>query len=149
MAKKIVPDIVNNQRIHAISPDATACEAAELMAAHGIGAVFVTNGSKLAGILTERDITNRLVAKCKDSKTTKVSELMTANPVTIGPDESARDALNLMRSKRFRHLPVVKDGHIIGMVSVRDLFDAALEMLENDLQSCEAFITGESYGVGN
>jgi CBS domain-containing protein len=149
MTKKIVPDIVNNQKIHAISPDSTACEAAELMAAHGIGAVFVTNGDKLVGIVTERDITNRLVAKCKDSKTTKVSELMTANPVTIGPDESAKDALNLMRTKRFRHLPVVKDDKIIGMVSVRDLFDAALEMLESELQSCEAFITGESYGVGN
>jgi CBS domain-containing protein len=149
MTKKIVPDIVNNQKIHAISPDSTACSAAELMAAHGIGAVFVTNGDKLVGIVTERDITNRLVAKCKDSSTTKVSEIMTANPVTIGPDESATDALNLMRSKKFRHLPVVKDDKIIGMVSVRDLFDAALEMLENDLQSCEAFISGESYGVGN
>jgi CBS domain-containing protein len=72
---------------------------------------------------------------------------MTKNPMTVSPDDSAMDALELMRERKFRHLPVAKNGKVVGMVSIRDLYDAAKTALEENVRETEAFVFGDRYGA--
>lgn len=147
MKRRIVPDIINQQELWTISPQTSIREAARLMAHRRIGAAMVVAEGRLIGILSERDLSHRVLAQSLDPDTTPVSAVMTADPVTIGPRDDPRDALELMRSHGFRHLPVVDDGHIAGMVSVRDLYDAVKIQLEEDLQERDAYIFGTGYGM--
>jgi CBS domain-containing protein len=147
MKRRIVPDIVDQQELWTISPHTTVREAAQLMAHRRIGAAMVLSEGRLVGIFSERDLTHRVIAPGLDPDTTLVSAAMTANPVTIGPHDQAGDALELMRSHGFRHLPVVDGARIVGMVSVRDLYDAVKEQLEEDLQERDAYIFGSGYGM--
>jgi CBS domain-containing protein len=117
------------------------------MAHRRIGAAMVLSEGHLVGIFSERDLTHRVVAPGLDPDTTRVAAVMTSNPVTIGPRDNASDALELMRTHGFRHLPVVDDGRAVGMVSVRDLYDAVKVQLEEDLQERDAYIFGSGYGV--
>jgi CBS domain-containing protein len=144
MQRNIVPDIVSGQQTLAlVPPTATVREAVDLMAKRHIGAVMVVSGSnRLEGIFTERDVLMRVVARGRDPGTTRISEVMTANPETIAPDLLALDALQRMKTKGFRHLPVVDDGKLVGIVSIRDLYDAVTHQLEEDIQEREAFIFG-------
>ncbi|MCG8508195.1 MAG: CBS domain-containing protein, partial [Rhodospirillales bacterium] len=108
MRQKIIPDIIKDQNIHSLAPDGTVLEAAKLMVNRDVGAIVVTDeGNKLAGIVTERDITRRVIAKGLDPSAVKISEIMTKEPDTVGPDDSAVEALEIMRIRRYRHLPVV------------------------------------------
>ena len=143
---KIVPGVVNNQKIQSVTESMTGREAAKIMAKHHIGAVAVIKQDKLKGILTERDLSVKIVAGGKDPDKIKVSQIMTKNPETVGPDDSATSALEKMRARGFRHLPVVVKDQIIGMVSVRDLYASAKSQLEDDLKDRDAFIFGTGYG---
>ena len=98
-------------------------------------------------IITERDLTRRVVAKDLDPKKTPIIDIMTANPDTLSPDDSAGDALELMQSRHFRHLPVVEDGKCVGMVSIRDLYTAVKSALEENIRETEAFVFGDRYGA--
>jgi signal-transduction protein with cAMP-binding, CBS, and nucleotidyltransferase domain len=88
------------------------------------------------------------VAADRNPATTRLDEVMTANPDTLPPDAPAVDALHLMREHNYRHLPVVKDGEVLGIVSIRDLYAAVQAQLEQDIQDRDAFIYGQSYSVG-
>jgi CBS domain-containing protein len=147
MKRRIVPDIVDQQELWTITPQTSAREAARLMAHRKIGAAMVLSEGRLVGIFSERDLATRVVAQGLDPDSTLVGAVMTGNPVTIGPGDFAGDALELMRSHGFRHLPVVDGGRAVGMVSVRDLYDAVKEQLEEDLQERDAYIFGSGYGV--
>ncbi len=142
MKRKIVPDVVEGQTIQSISGSTSAREAAEIMAKHHISALLVTKGDKLEGIFTERDISMKIIAQGRDPEKTKVSRIMTKNPVTIGPDDWAVNALEKMRELGFRHLPVIDGEQIIGMVSVRDLYVTVQVQLEDDMRFRDAFIFG-------
>ncbi len=142
MKRKIVPDVVENQTIRSISGSATAREAVEIMAEHHISALLVTKGDKLEGIFTERDISVKIIANGKDSDKTKISQVMTKNPVTISPDDLAMDALQKMCELGFRHLPIVDGERVVGMVSVRDLYVTVQEQLEDDMKFRDAYIFG-------
>ncbi len=146
MAMKIVPDVVNEQKIQSVTGSMTVSEAAKIMAKHHIGALLVTRRNKLEGILTERDLSVKVVAAGRDPDKAKVSEVMTGNPETVGPDDSALSALEKMKMRGFRHLPVVDNDKIVGMVSVRDLYASAKSQLEDDLKDRDAFIFGAGYG---
>ena len=123
MQQKIVPDIVPRRDIASVTPDDSVLTAAATMAEINIAALVIVDGDgALIGIVTERDVTQRLVAKGLDASATPVSEIMTVNPDTLSPDDSAGDALELMQSRKYRHLPVAEDGKCIGMVSIRDLY---------------------------
>jgi len=147
MKRKIVPDIVDQQELWTISPQTTVREAARLMTHRKIGAAMVLSEGHLVGIFSERDLTHRVIAPGLDPDTTRVAAVMTSNPVTIGPTDNASDALELMRTHGFRHLPVIDNGRAVGMVSVRDLYDAVKEQLEEDLQERDAYMFGSGYGV--
>jgi CBS domain-containing protein len=147
MKRRIVPDIVNQQELWTITPQTTVRDAARLLTQRRIGAAMVLSEGRLVGIFSERDLTHRVVAPGLDPDATLVSQVMSGNPVTIGPGDSASDALALMRTHNFRHLPVVDGGRAVGMVSVRDLYDAVKEQLEEDLQERDAYIFGSGYGM--
>ena len=144
----IMPDIIKQQVISSLKPDNTVIEAAILMTSANIAAVVVLDeDGKLVGIITERDMTRRVIAKNLDPKETPIFEIMTKKPDTLAPADSAGDALELMQARHFRHLPVVEDGKCVGMVSLRDLFSAAQTTLEENIRETEAFVFGERYGA--
>ncbi|MBM3546026.1 MAG: CBS domain-containing protein [Alphaproteobacteria bacterium] len=143
MHKSIVPDIIaTKQTLTTFGADVTVRQAARVMAERHIGAVLIMGNGKLEGIFTERDVLNRVVAPGKDPDTVKIGEVMTRDPDTVPPDATALDTLIRMQSKGYRHLPVVDDGQLVGIVSVRDLFNAVKRELEEDIQEREAFIFG-------
>lgn len=106
--------------LHTVSPSTTVGEAVALMAQYRIGSTVVMDGSRLVGIFTERD-TVRAISQSHDAPAHEVSSWMTSDPMTAGPDDEAETALDTMLSRGFRHLPVVEDGEVIGIVSIRDL----------------------------
>lgn len=111
-------------------------------------AALVMEGERLVGIVTERDITYRVVAENRDGREVRAREIMTPDPVTGRPEMTAAEALDLMRKGHFRHLPVLREGVPFAVVSIRDLYEAVRAGLEEDLHQAEIFIHGESYGPG-
>jgi CBS domain-containing protein len=103
-----------------VDPAATVADAAHLMSIRGVGSALVVEGDDLRGIFTERDIVRALAAE-HDAATHVVAEWMTATPATVGPDATPTEALQRMLEAGFRHLPVVEDGRLVGIVSIRDL----------------------------
>ena len=148
MQRKIVPDVISEQNVSAVNTTATALEAAEMMVSANIAAVVVTDeGDTLIGIVTERDLTRQVVAKGQIPSQVKIGDIMTKNPDTLSPDDSAIDALKLMKTRKYRHLPVAVDGKCIGMVSIRDLYDSVMDAIEEDMRETEAFVFGDRYGA--
>ena len=125
MPLRIIPDVVNNQTIHSLKASNTARDAAREMLDKDVSAVVVVDeNEKLVGIVTERDMTRRVVAEGHDASTVALSEIMTEGPETLSPDDLAQEALGRMLRRGFRHLPVVEDGRAVGMVSMRNLQQA-------------------------
>jgi CBS domain-containing protein len=122
MAKRIIPDIVHDQNIAKLTRDATVREAARLIKERQIGAVLVVDGDRLEGILTKRDLVDRVIANGLDADRVPVSEVMTSDPDTIAPEATAMDALHTMYFGGYRHLPVVDKGRVVGVVSRHDIF---------------------------
>lgn len=148
MHLKIIPDIVKDQSICTLPASGTAIEAAKAMEAHNCAAVVITDeDGKLTGIVTERDLTRHIVADDRDPKSTMLGDFMTKDPDALAPDDSALDALKLMQARGYRHLPVVDQDRVVGMVSVRDLYAAVKESLEKDIRETEAFVFGDRYGA--
>ncbi len=148
MSRKIVPDVIGKQNLVIVSADMTVREAAKLMHTQNIGAVMVGEAQSLTGIFTERDLAFKVVAVGRDPDKVKLAEVMTRNPDTLRPEDSPHDALQRMSQGRYRHLPVVDHGRVVGMVSVRDIYGAMLHHLEDELHDREAFIQGSAgYGL--
>ena len=115
----VVRDVMSTQ-LHTVEPSDTVGEAVAVMAQHRIGSVLVMDGAKLLGIFTERD-TVRALSLSHDAPRHQITSWMTADPKTVEPGRDADEALHLMLDSGFRHLPVVDDGKVVGMVSMRDL----------------------------
>lgn len=149
MQRRIIPDIVKPTELTATTPDSTAESAAKAMRKANVAAILVMgDGDKLIGILTERDLARRLVAENKSPAETRVGDIMTANPDTLAPNDRASDALELMLTRRYRHLPVQDEaGKCIAMVSIRDLYQAVKEGLEENIRETEAFVFGDRYSA--
>jgi CBS domain-containing protein len=147
MEGKIVPDIVKNQIVKFLSSSDTARAAAKLMTANHISAILVSDDDKLLGIVTERDLTTKVIAGGLDPETTSLMQVMTPNPDIISPDDTPIRALELMRMRGYRHLPVADDNKVFGIVSIRDLYTAMKDQLEEDIRQREAFIFGTGYGA--
>jgi CBS domain-containing protein len=106
--------------LHTVGPETTVGEAVALMAQYRVGSTIVMDGNRLAGIFTERD-TVRAISQAHDAPGHEVSSWMTKDPMTVGPDDDIEAALQTMLDHGFRHLPVVENGEVIGIVSIRDL----------------------------
>ncbi|MBB4287483.1 CBS domain-containing protein [Roseospira goensis] len=147
MLRKLVPGIVNTSVLISVGLEATAREVAVAMATHRVAAVLVMDGKRLKGIVTERDITCRVVAAGRNPAATRVDEIMTVDPHTLPPEATASTALDLMQTRGFRHLPIVDGERVVAMVSMRDLHRAMHEQLSRDLQDRDEYIHGENYGA--
>jgi len=112
---------VKDRRIYSVEADKSVLEAARFMMEHNIGAVPVLRNGELVGIFSERDVMNRVVAVGRMPGQTKVSEVMTANPKSVGVDETVDNCLFLMREFGFRHLPICEGKQVKGLVSLRDV----------------------------
>lgn len=117
-----VADMMKDGDVVALPPTATIDEAARLMKARRCGSVVVTVDNHIKGIFTERDVVNRVVAERLDAMTTTLAQVMTGNPDTVTPDTLAVDALRMMEDGGYRHLPIVRGGEILGVVSRRDFY---------------------------
>ena len=147
MYRKIVPDVISGQTIQKVTPNETVRATARMMREKKIAAVVVMEGERLVGIITERDMTTRVIAAGLNPDTTLARDIMTAKPDTLGPDDKASEAIRMMRERNYRHLPVV-DGHaVVGIVSVRDLYAVYNTELEQDLKNRNALMYGENYGT--
>jgi CBS domain-containing protein len=118
---------MEQRKLLVASPDASVAQAAKSMAEKKVGAILVVKADQLLGIFTERDALFRVIAKGVDPEKTELSKVMTADPKTIAPDKSFGRAMALMHETKCRHLPVVENGKLIGIVSARDALDPDLE----------------------
>jgi CBS domain-containing protein len=126
-----VYDLVKNRKVYSLDADRSVLEASRYMMEHNIGAVPVLRDGALVGIFSERDIMNRVVAAGRMPGTTKIAEVMTSNPKTIGVQETIDNCLFVMREFGFRHLLIVDGTELKGLVSLRDIFLGALKNQEN------------------
>ncbi|HYG06587.1 MAG TPA: CBS domain-containing protein [Stenotrophomonas sp.] len=128
--------------VFAVGVDAAVIDAVRLMAEKSIGAVLVMQGQRLVGIVSERDYARKVVLKDRASSRTRVGEIMTAEVVTVRPDESVATCMQLMTERRFRHLPVVEDGQVKGVISIGDLVKAVIEEQARDIDQLQRYIAG-------
>jgi CBS domain-containing protein len=140
MARRIIPDVVHDQELVQLAPGATVREAARRMAERRVGAALVSEGGRLLGIFTERDLLIRVVARDLDPSATKLADVMTRDPATVGPGQRAVDALHLMHEGGFRHLPVVEAGRVRGIVSLRDFMTGEIEVMQAEREEREALL---------
>ncbi len=125
-----------------ISPDASVLEALQLMADKGVGALTVMEGENLAGVVSERDYARKIILKGRSSETTTVREVMTADVVTTTGEESVEKCMNMMTDSRIRHLPVVDDGQVTGIISIGDLVKAVIAHQKEEIEHLEHYIKG-------
>ena len=126
--------------ILSISPDSMVFDALKVMAAHRVGALVVMEGDRLAGIFSERDYAREVVLKGKTSKTTPVAEIMSQKVIIVSPDNTVEDCMNLMSGKRIRHLPVVENDKVIGVLSIGDLVKETIAYQQFLIQQLESYI---------
>ena len=138
---KPVSKILKQKTNHLIklSPDATVFEALQLMMDHNISAVLIGQ-DQLEGIFTERDYARKVVLQGKSSKEVKLKEVMTANLVTISPQDSVEYCMQLMTDRHIRHLPVLEFGNLVGMVSIGDVVKFVIEDQKQTIQDLESYI---------
>jgi CBS domain-containing protein len=140
-----VADLLKSKpsRMVAIKPQDTVLEAIKLMATENIGAAIVMNGDRLAGIVSERDYARKVVLLGRSSESTLVEEIMTANVICVSPRTKSRDCMALMTEKNIRHLPVVDNGRVVGMVSVRDIVADIIADQDFTISQLEQYISGQ------
>ena len=129
-----------NPEVFAIGPDAPVIEAVRLMAEKGIGAVLVMQGGRLAGILSERDYARKVVLQGRASSDTPVRDIMTAEVVSVGIDDTAERCMQIVTERRIRHLPVVDRDAVLGVVSIGDLVKEVIEDQQHELDQLQRYI---------
>ena len=130
-------------RMVAVKPEDSVLEAIKVLAREDIGAAVVMAGDRLAGIFSERDYTRKVVLKGRSSDTTRVEEIMTANVICVSPRARTRDCMALMSEKGIRHLPVVDEGRVVGMVSIRDIVSDIIADQDFTIEQLENYISGQ------
>jgi CBS domain-containing protein len=130
-------------RVVSVRPDQSVLEAIKVLAQENIGAAIVMNGPKIVGIFSERDYTRKIVLQGRSSDTTKVEEIMTPNVIIVGPRTKTRDCMQLMSEKNIRHLPVVDEGRVVGMVSIRDIVTDIISDQDFTIEQLEHYISGQ------
>ena len=128
--------------VWAMSPQATVFDALELMAEKNIGAILVLTDGQLCGVMSERDYARKVVLAGKSSSSTTVSEIMTRPVLVVHPDQTIDKCMALMTDKRLRHLPVIEDDQLVGMVSIGDVVKTIIADQEYMLDQFEIYITG-------
>ena len=140
MGRRIIPDVIGQQQqLLQLSGLSTVREAVRRMHHRDVGAVLITSAGRLEGIFTERDLLARVVAQDRHPDLTRLCDVMTSNPDTIEADESAVTALGLMNEHGYRHLPVMRDGQLVGIVSRQDFIGEEIQEVEDRLGHAQTF----------
>jgi CBS domain-containing protein len=130
---------------HAVAPDASAYSALELMADKNIGALMVMDNGKLVGVFSERDYARKVILKGKASKSTTVREIMTSTPISIKPSMTLWECMVLMSQNHIRHLPVLDNDVLVGVLSNRDVVNKIISDYESTIENLESYISGTEY----
>jgi CBS domain-containing protein len=128
--------------IFSVSPNDTVFDAVSLLAEKNVGAVLVMDGEQLVGLLSERDYTRKVMLRGKRSRETTVAEIMSTDLKVVNPRESVDECLRLMTDKRIRHLPVVEDGKVVGIISIGDLVKWVISCQTAAIAQLESYISG-------
>jgi CBS domain-containing protein len=143
-----ISSILQDKGAHvwAISPDATVFEAIQLMAEKNVGALLVMHDDRLLGIMTERDYTRKVALHGKNSKETRVHQIISSSYVWVSPFHTVEDCMHLMTDHRVRHLPVLEDGRVTGIVSIGDLVNWTINAQHETIHQLESYIAGQYPG---
>ena len=125
-----------------VAPDTAVFEALQLMAEKNVGAVLVLEGERLVGILSERDYARKVILKGKSSKETLVREIMSSRVLYVRPEQTIEDCMALMTDKHVRHLPVLDQGKLIGVISIGDVVKALIDEQQFIIEQLQNYITG-------
>jgi len=139
-----VESVLSQKRtsIWSISPNATVYDALVLMAEKEIGSLLVMSGSRLVGLISERDYARKIILMGRSSKETTVAEVMAEEPVTVSPRETVSACMQLMTDHRRRHLPVVDGDRVVGILSIGDLVNWIVQSHEQTIQQLHGYIAG-------
>ncbi len=130
------------KEVYSVSPSITVYEALVKMSAQNIGAVLVVEDNKLIGILSERDYARKIVLKDKSSKETFVHEIMAENVITVKPTDDLDYCMELMNIKKIRHLPVIENETIVGVISISDVVKSIMDVQKDTIQFLDSYISG-------
>ena len=133
---------VKGHDVLSIGPDASVLDAVKLMAEKGVGALTVMEGTRMVGVVTERDYARKIILKGRSSDTTTVGEVMTSEVITTSGSGSVEQCMNVMTNSRIRHLPVVDDGVVTGIISIGDLVKAVIADQKEEIEQLEHYISG-------
>ncbi len=131
---------VKGSEVLSVSPEQQVYDALVVMAEHRVGALVVLEGTRLAGIFSERDYARGVALKGKTSKNTLVAEIMSSTVITVSPDNTVDECMNLMSGRRIRHLPVVENDKVIGVLSIGDLVKETIAYQEFLIKQLESYI---------
>jgi CBS domain-containing protein len=129
-----------DRAVFSVRPDAPVLEAIRAMAEHHVGALLVMTGEVLAGIVSERDYARKVILRGRSSSDTPVRDIMTSPVLTVSPETSVEQCMQLVTDKRVRHLPVLEAGRVIGMVSIGDLVKAVIAEQQLQIEQLESYI---------
>lgn len=133
---------VKGHQVWSIAPDASVFEAIQLMAEKEVGALLVMEVDKPVGIISERDYARKIILKGRSSHETTIQEIMTTRVLYAHPDQRIEECMALMTEKRIRHLPVIEDEHVVGMISIGDLVKAIIATQQFMIEQLEHYIRG-------
>ncbi len=128
--------------IWSISPERSVYEAIEMMAAREVGALMVMEGDRVVGVISERDYARKVIIKGRSSRKTRVSDVMTSRVVYAQPGQTVGECMALMTDKRVRHLPVMDQGRLLGVISIGDLVKAIIAEQQFTIEQLERYISG-------
>ena len=134
------------QDIWYVSPDACVYDAIEIMADKYVGALLVVSDGNLVGVVSERDYARKVILQGKSSKQTQVKEIMTSPAIFVTPEHTVEDSMRIMTDKHIRHLPVVEDGKILGVVSIGDLVKWMISAQQQTISQLHSYITSSYPG---
>ena len=136
-----------HQNIWTITPQDSVFDAISLMALHNIGALLVLDSDRIVGLVSERDYARKVILEGRSSKSTKVNDIMSTRVLFIGPDETAEQCMALMTEKRIRHLPVLENDELVGLISMGDIVKAIIDDKSFLIDQLTHYITGSPTNV--